>query len=132
MNPAVEDMQFVELPFCDVEAFDYDEIARMVEADGAKIIWVALGAPKQERFMARLLPHLQQGVMIGVGAAFKFYSGMEERRCPEWIQRHHLEFIYRILQDPKKQLRRCYWILRTLPGLYLEEKRKASAQNGGC
>lgn len=132
MNPAVEDMQFVELPFCDVEAFDYDEIARMVEADGAKIIWVALGAPKQERFMARLLPHLQQGVMIGVGAAFKFYSGTEERRCPEWIQRHHLEFIYRILQDPKKQLRRCYWILRTLPGLYLEEKRKASAQNGGC
>lgn len=125
MNPDVADMQFIELPFRDVDDFDYPEIARMIEADGAKIIWVALGAPKQERFMNKLLPHLEKGVMIGVGAAFKFYSGIDEKRCPEWMRRNHLEFIYRIIQDPKKQLKRCFWILWTLPGLYRAEKKRA-------
>lgn len=125
MNPDVKDMKFVELPFRDVEEFDYSDIAKMIGDDGAKIIWVALGAPKQERFMNKLLPHLKSGVMLGVGAVFKFYSGQEESRCPEWIQKHHLEFVYRIYQDPKKQLKRCFWIVATLPKLYLEEwKRK--------
>lgn len=125
MNPEVEGMQFVELPFRKVEDFDYPEIAKMIEEDGAKIIWVALGAPKQERFMNLLLPHLKQGVMLGVGAAFKFYSGTEESRCPRWMQKCHLEFVYRILQDPKKQLKRCFWIIWTLPRLYFGEVRRA-------
>lgn len=125
MNPDVEDMQFVELPFLNVEDFNYPEIAQLIESDGAKIVWVALGAPKQERFMDMLLPHLKHGVMIGVGAAFKFFSGMEEKRCPEWMKNNHLEFVYRILQNPKKQLIRCYWIIRTLPKLYFEEKKRA-------
>lgn len=129
MNPDVSEMQFVELPFRAVEDFDYPEIAKMVNEDGAHIIWVALGAPKQEKFMNRLLPFLDHGVMIGVGAAFKFYSGAEESRCPSWMQKMHLEFLYRIIQDPKKQLKRCFWILWTLPGLYLGEvKRKRAAK----
>ena len=130
-NPDVEGMQFVELPFRKVEDFDYPEIAKIIEADGAKIIWVALGAPKQERFMNLLLPHLTQGVMIGVGAAFKFYSGTAESRCPAWMQKAHLEFIYRILQDPKKQLKRCFWIIWTLPGLYLGEVKRARKAKKG-
>ena len=40
--------------------------------------------------------------MIAVGAAFKFYSGIDEKRAPEWMVKHHMEFIYRIYQDPKK------------------------------
>ena len=125
MNPDVEGMQFVELPFRNVEEFDYPEIAKMIEADKPKIVWVALGAPKQERFMNMLLPYLEQGVMIGVGAAFKFFSGTEESRCPAWMQKAHLEFVYRILQDPKKQLKRCFWIVWTLPRLYLGEVKRA-------
>jgi N-acetylglucosaminyldiphosphoundecaprenol N-acetyl-beta-D-mannosaminyltransferase len=127
MNPDVANMKFVELPFRDVDGFDYQEIAQMIKEDGAKIIWVALGAPKQERFMNKLLPYLESGVMLGVGAVFKFYSGTDESRCPKWIQKNHLEFVYRIIQDPKKQLKRCFWIVATLPKLYLEEvKRKRS------
>ena len=128
MNPDVENMQFTALPFRDVADFDYPGIAATVNADGAKIIWVALGAPKQEMFMSRLLPYLDSGVMIGVGAAFKFYSGTDEKRCPAWVQKAHLEFLYRIIQDPGKQLKRCYWIVRTLPGLYLGEVRRARAK----
>ncbi len=124
MNPDVSNMSFVELPFRAVEDFDYPAIAKTIEEDGAQIIWVALGAPKQERFMNMLLPHLKTGVMLGVGAVFKFYSGTEEKRCPEWIQKHHMEFLYRIWQDPKKQLKRCFWIAATLPQLYIQEYRR--------
>lgn len=123
INPDVSNMKFLELPFRDVDEFDYPEIATMIKEDGAKIIWVALGAPKQERFMNKLLPYLESGIMLGVGAVFKFYSGTDESRCPKWIQRNHLEFVYRIIQDPKKQLKRCFWIVVTLPRLYCEEYR---------
>ncbi len=132
-NPAVRDMQFVELPFRAVEDFDYEEIAAMVEADGADIIWIALGAPKQEYFMNRLKPHLSHGVMIAVGAAFKFYSGLDERRAPAWMVRRHLEFLFRITQEPKKQLRRCSSIVTTLPRLFVNEmkaKRRKSKEEG--
>ncbi|MBR3075284.1 MAG: WecB/TagA/CpsF family glycosyltransferase [Bacteroidales bacterium] len=128
VNPDIAGMTFMELPFRQVEDFDYPEIARKVNEDGARVIWVALGAPKQERFMNRLLPYLDSGVMIGVGAVFNFFSGLSESRCPKWMQKAHLEFIYRIFQNPKKQLQRCRLILSTLPKLYVEEKRKKNSR----
>ena len=109
-----------------VEDFDFPEIARIIDDDGAKIVWVALGAPKQERFMHLLLPYLDRGVMIGVGAVFNFFSGQQESRCPEWMHKCHLEFAYRVFQNPRKQLKRCGLILSTLPRLYFEERRKKS------
>lgn len=123
-NPDVASMRFVELPFCNVEEFDYSGIARMVADDGADIIWVALGAPKQEQFMYRLLPYLDHGVMIAVGAAFKFYSGLDERRAPAWMVRCHLEFVYRIMQEPRKQIRRCTGIVTSLPRILWTEIRR--------
>jgi len=96
LNPNVKDMSFIELPFCNVD----------------------------EQFMSKLLPHLEKGVMIGVGAVFKFFSGTEETRCPNWMRKLHLEFIYRIMQNPRKQLKRCYWILATLPKIIMEEIKK--------
>lgn len=126
LNPEVAQMKFVELPFRNVEEFDYQEIAHKINEDGADIIWVALGAPKQEYFMANLKPYLNHGVMIAVGAAFKFFSGLEIKRAPDWMVRNHLEFIHRIFSEPRKQLKRCGWILLTLPELlYKEWKRKS-------
>ncbi|MCM1406770.1 MAG: WecB/TagA/CpsF family glycosyltransferase [[Clostridium] fimetarium] len=125
MNPDVASMTFAELPFLPVEEFDYLSIARMIEADGADIVWIALGAPKQEQFMARLRPHLTRGVMIAVGAAFKFYSGVETSRAPRWMVRHHLEFVHRIAKEPRKQLRRCARIIVSLPTLLYSEWRRS-------
>lgn len=122
-NPDVLDMKFVELPFCTVDEFDYRSIAEMVDSDGADIIWVALGAPKQEYFMHRLKPHLKRGVMIAVGAAFKFYSGESEKRAPEWMIHAHLEFLFRIMQEPRKQLARCKGIVTYLPKMFFREIR---------
>lgn len=128
IDPQIADMTFYDLPYCTVDQFDYSDIANRIKADGAQIIWVALGAPKQEIFMSKLKPYLNRGVMIAVGAAFKFYSGLDEKRAPQWMVKHHLEFVYRIFSDPKKQLRRCTWIVITLPKLLFGEwKRKLKA-----
>lgn len=124
LNPDVQQMTFYELPFKPVADFDYPAIARLIEADGADVIWIALGAPKQDFFMTLLKPYLKRGVMIGVGAAFNFYSGLGEQRAPDWVVRMHLEFVYRILQSPKKQLTRCKGILTTLPGMLWGEWRR--------
>lgn len=124
-NPEVVDMQFVELPFRKVEEFDYQAIARMIEDDKADIVWVALGAPKQEFFMHYLKPHLNHGVMIAVGAVFKFFSGTSVNRAPQWMVKHHLECVHRIFKEPKKQIPRCFDIVRTLPGLLYSEWRRS-------
>ena len=124
MNPDVMSMTFYELPFKAVEEFDYPAIARMIEEDKAYIIRVALGAPKQDFFMSLLKPHLKRGVMIGVGAAFNFYSGNGEKRAPEWVTLMHLEFVYRIMQSPKKQLKRCWGIVTSLPVMLWQEWRR--------
>lgn len=129
IDSRIENMTFYELPFCTVDGFDYKAIAEMVNRDGADIIWVALGAPKQEIFMSKLKPYLKHGVMIAVGAVFKFYSGgVDVKRAPEWMVKAHLEFVYRIFSEPKKQLGRCAWIVRTLPGLLIGEWRKKNAK----
>lgn len=124
-NPAVADMPFMELPFLPAEQFDYRAIAGELNASGVQIIWVALGAPKQEQFMQHLLPHLSHGVMIGVGAVFNFYSG-HIRRAPAWLRTLRLEFLYRILKEPRKQLSRCWHICNTLPAVFCEEKLRKS------
>lgn len=130
MNPDIASMKFLELPFCAVEEFNYEEIANIIHNDGADIIWIALGAPKQEYFMANLKNHLQGGVMIAVGAAFKFYSGIDANRAPKWMITYHLEFVYRIFSEPKKQVRRCLSIITSLPLLlYAEWKRKNRTYN---
>ena len=125
-NPDVAGMTFKELPFCTVDEFDYKGIAKMIEEDGADIVWVALGAPKQEMFMNRLQPHLKKGVMIAIGAAFNFYSGLSDapQRCPAWMRKMHLEFVHRIFKEPKKQIRRCWHIVTTLPAIFRAEKKR--------
>lgn len=126
-NPDVAEMTFKELPFCTVDEFDYKDIADMIEKDGADIIWVALGAPKQEIFMNRLKPYLKRGVMIAIGAAFNFYSGLDDapKRAPQWMVRNNMEFLYRISQEPKKQLKRAWGFILIIPQiLYKEYKIK--------
>ena len=129
--PEVNKMTFMELPYCKVDEFNYKEIAEAVNNDNADIIWVALGAPKQEIFMSRLKPHLNRGVVIAVGAVFGFYSKLPDvpSRSPRWLQKCHLEFVHRLFTEPKKQFKRCWSIVVTLPKiLYREYKAKKNAK----
>lgn len=128
-NPDLDKMTFEELPYCNVDDFDYKAIAEKINNDGADIVWIALGAPKQEIFSNRLMQHLKKGVIIAVGAAFNFNSGLDTaaKRAPEWMIKCHLEFVHRIISEPKKQIKRCWNIVTTLPAiLHKEYKRKKS------
>ena len=69
------------------------------------IIWVGLGAPKQEMFMHEYLPLLDTNLMIGVGAAFDFNTG-QIKSAPSWLQKMALEWIYRLAQEPKRLWKR--------------------------
>jgi N-acetylglucosaminyldiphosphoundecaprenol N-acetyl-beta-D-mannosaminyltransferase len=71
-----------------------------INASGADIVWIGLGAPKQERYMHAHRGMLH-GVMIGVGAGFSYHAG-RIRRAPQWMQRIGMEWFYRLLQDPKR------------------------------
>lgn len=125
VDPTIKGMTFYAPPFCKVEEFVYPAIAEMINNDNPDIIWVALGAPKQENFMHRLQPYLKRGVMIGVGAVFNYFCGIENaiRRAPQWVVNLRLEFAYRMFAEPRKQIKRCKDFLRVLPQLYREEKR---------
>lgn len=69
-------------------------------------VWVGLGAPKQEKWMAAHQGCVN-GLMIGVGAGFDYIAG-NIKRAPEWMRKNNLEWLYRLLQDPKRLFGR-YW-----------------------
>ena len=69
------------------------------------IVWVGLGTPKQERFMAEYAPLLDTGLLIGIGAAFDFVSG-RVRQAPRWLQRAGLEWLFRLVTEPRRLGRR--------------------------
>lgn len=118
----IADMSFVSLPFRPVEGFDYDKIAAQINEENPDIIWVSLGMPKQEIFMYYLLPKINAGTMIGVGAAFKFMSGLSgHKRAPQWMVKCKMEWIHRIFSEPKKQIGRCWLILKTTPRVIRRE-----------
>ena len=91
-------------PFRELSEEEEREAVERMNASGADYIWIGLGAPKQERFMYRNAKDAK-GLMLGVGAAFDFHSG-HVRRAPKSFQRLGLEWLYRLLQDPKRLWKR--------------------------
>ena len=125
LDPQIKNMRFETLPFCTVNEFDYKQIAKMINDDNPDIIWVSLGAPKQEEFMYHLQPYLNRGVMFGFGAIFNFNSGVGHvKRAPKWMLKLRLEWLHRALEEPKKNIPRYWNFIKILPKLILEEKRK--------
>ena len=117
------------LPFVPVKEFDYEEIAQTVNRLEPDIIWVSLGAPKQEIFMSKLLPLLNKGVMFGIGAAFNYYVGILNEPKAR-IGAVRFIWLVRLFEEPKKQWRRCWNFLKVIPVLKREErKRKKENEN---
>lgn len=76
-----------------------DEIISKINASGADILFVAYGAPEQDKWIARNLPRLKVSMAMGVGGAFDFIAGVVPR-APGWMQRHSLEWLFRLLRQP--------------------------------
>jgi N-acetylglucosaminyldiphosphoundecaprenol N-acetyl-beta-D-mannosaminyltransferase len=78
---------------------------RVIEDSKADILWIGIGSPRQEQWMAEHLGKVRVPVMIGVGAAFDFLSG-RKRQAPRWIQRVGLEWLFRLGNEPRRLWRR--------------------------
>ena len=77
------------------------EVVDRINADRPDVVWVGIGVPKQEKWMARLRPRLDAPVLVGVGAAFDFLAG-RKRQAPSWMQRRGLEWLFRLTQEPRR------------------------------
>ena len=82
------------------------QVVAKINESRPDFIWIGLGAPKQEEWMYQHMGQLQ-GVLIGVGAGFDYLAGYI-KRAPRWMQRMSLEWLYRLLQDPKRLWRRYF------------------------
>lgn len=98
-------------PFRELTQHETDEELDLIRRSGAQVVFVGLGCPKQEQWMARHRGRLD-AVMIGVGAAFDYHAGTV-RRAPLWAQRHGLEWLFRLVADPKRLFKR-YLVTNTL------------------
>lgn len=91
-------------PFRTLSEEEDAQITKQINDTHPDFIWVALGAPKQENWMYQHKNKVK-GLMIGVGAAFDFLAGTT-KRAPSWMQKLCLEWVFRIMQDPKRMLPR--------------------------
>ncbi len=87
-------------PFRKLTEEEDAEVVSLINAAKPDFVWVGLGAPKQEIWMAEHKNRIS-GLMIGVGAAFDFEAGVI-KRAPKWMQELCLEWLYRIMQDPRR------------------------------
>jgi N-acetylglucosaminyldiphosphoundecaprenol N-acetyl-beta-D-mannosaminyltransferase len=74
-------------------------IIEKMRTSGADIIWVGLGAPRQEFWMAEHVERIGRSILVGVGAAFDFLSG-EKPQAPRWMQRAGFEWLFRFAHEP--------------------------------
>ena len=91
-------------PFRALSEKEDEEAIRRINESGADILWVGLGAPKQEKWMYEHRGRIN-AVMMGVGAGFDFHAGIA-KRAPMWMQTHYLEWLYRLTKDPKRLWKR--------------------------
>jgi N-acetylglucosaminyldiphosphoundecaprenol N-acetyl-beta-D-mannosaminyltransferase len=92
-------------PFRPVTEDEEGRIAALINSSRADIVWVGLGSPKQELWMARQRRLLDAPVLVGVGAAFDFHTGRIPQ-APRWMMRVSLEWLFRFLHEPKRLWRR--------------------------
>lgn len=90
----------------DIPEEENDEHVRIIKEAKPDFIWVGLGAPKQELWMAAH-ENCFDGIMLGVGAGFDFHAGTV-KRAPKILQMLYLEWFYRLLQDPKRLFKRYF------------------------
>ncbi len=92
-------------PYRDLDDEERTAVADEINRSGADVVWVGIGQPKQEKWMAQMQSSLDAPVMIGVGAAFDFHAGLVPQ-APAWMQSVGLEWVYRLAHEPRRLWRR--------------------------
>jgi N-acetylglucosaminyldiphosphoundecaprenol N-acetyl-beta-D-mannosaminyltransferase len=99
-------------PFRSLTAQEETEFAEAINSADPDIVWVGLGCPKQNLWMAKNRSRLRAPVLIGVGAAFDFLAGVKSQ-APGWMQRNGLEWLFRLVTEPRRLWKR-YLIHNTI------------------
>lgn len=92
-------------PFRDLTPQEDAEIVEKINAAKPDVVWVGLGSPKQEKWMADHLGRIDAAALIGVGAAFDFHSG-RVKWAPKWMRALGIEWAYRLVTEPRRMWRR--------------------------
>jgi N-acetylglucosaminyldiphosphoundecaprenol N-acetyl-beta-D-mannosaminyltransferase len=114
-------------PFRQLTPEEEEDILKTINESNADIVWVGLGAPKQELWVNRVAEKLTAPVVAAVGAAFDFHA-CTIAQAPDWMQDHGLEWLYRLAKEPRRLwYRYCYYnplfILSFLKERYITRKR---------
>lgn len=102
--PGLQIAGAISPPFRSLSAAEDDAIVETINRSGASMVWVSLGCPKQEQWMAAHRGRVQ-AVMLGVGAAFDFHAGTKPR-APRWMRETGLEWLHRLASEPTRLGRR--------------------------
>jgi N-acetylglucosaminyldiphosphoundecaprenol N-acetyl-beta-D-mannosaminyltransferase len=127
-HPGIQIVGGYSPPFRDLTGEEEEALAAQINAQRPDVLWVGIGVPKQEKWMARMRERLDVPVMCAVGAAFDFNAGRISQ-APTWMQDRGLEWTYRIAQEPRRLLPRyLYYNPRFLAAFTRQlarERRKA-------
>jgi N-acetylglucosaminyldiphosphoundecaprenol N-acetyl-beta-D-mannosaminyltransferase len=104
-HPGIEIVGGYSPPFRPLDLAEEESLVEQINRDRPDVLWVGVGVPKQEKWMARMRDRLEVPVMCGVGAAFDFHAGRISQ-APLWMQERGLEWTYRIAQEPRRLLPR--------------------------
>ena len=116
--------------FRSLSSEEEDALVEQINDAQPDVLWVGIGVPKQEKWMARMRDRLEVPVMCGVGAAFDFHAGRISM-APAWMQDRGLEWTYRIAQEPRRLLPRYLYtnprFVLAFARHYLAQKRSERA-----
>lgn len=107
-------------PFRQLTPVEERDIRRTLNEARPDVLWVGLGAPKQEKWIAENLPHLRIPATIGVGAAFDFHSG-NVPWASAWLRRLGLEWLHRLIMNPLRMIHRNLDSGRFLAGVFRQK-----------
>ena len=111
-------------PFHTLLADEDDKIISMINDSKSDVVWVGLSTPKQERWMFEHRDRMKAAVLVGIGAAFDFHTGLK-RQAPRWMRERGFEWLFRLLTEPRRLWRRylvygsqfVYWVALEQLGL---------------
>jgi len=103
--PGLAVVERISPPFRELTELEKQQMADRINAARPDVVWVGLGAPKQDLWMGAFREKLEAPVLIAVGAAFNFHAG-RLAQAPCWMQRTGLEWLYRLCKEPRRLWRR--------------------------
>jgi N-acetylglucosaminyldiphosphoundecaprenol N-acetyl-beta-D-mannosaminyltransferase len=105
LHPGIQVVGGYSPPFRALAPDEEATVVRQINEARPDVLWVGIGVPKQEKWMARMRERLDAPVLVGVGAAFDFHAGLIPQ-APDALQRLGLEWVFRLVQEPRRLWRR--------------------------